>query len=399
MEPRTHDVTVRRVVVVVVVVVTILLAIAGGLLVEFNGGNFAESNTSGEAVFAVSFVVVGGVIVAGRRNTVGWVMLIAGFFFGLGAFVGDYSQTALEHGLPLRAATAWLSAWLWTGAAVFPLVLLLFPTGRPPSPRWWSVAMATIVASLAVAIENGAKAWGLVSLPVDEAALERLMQPRSLRVTQIALVVLASCLITSGASLVVRYRRGAQLERQQIKWLLVAGAVMTVVFFTVSPAAPVDLSKQIPLLGAISWLALPSIPAAIGIAILRYRLYDIDIVINRTLVYAVLTAILGAVYVGLVFAFQTVLEPFTADSDLAVATSTLAVAALFRPVRARVQSLIDRRFYRRKFDAQRTLETFSGELRDEVDLSELSSRLTDVVSDTMQPAHVSLWLRAGKAPS
>jgi hypothetical protein len=143
----------------------------------------------------------------------------------------------------------------------------------------------------------------------------------------------------------------------------------------------------------VSLISFILIPISIGAALLRYRLYDIDLVINRTLVYGLLTAILATAYVALVFGFQSVMAPFTAESDLAIAASTLAVAALFRPARSGVQAFIDRRFYRSKFDAQQTLDEFSGQLRDEVDLATLSTRLTSVVSSTMQPSHVSVWIR------
>jgi hypothetical protein len=139
------------------------------------------------------------------------------------------------------------------------------------------------------------------------------------------------------------------------------------------------------------------IPLSMGAAILRYRLYDIDVVINRTLVYGALTAVLSGIYIGLVFGFQALLEPFTAESDLAIAGSTLAVAALFRPVRSRTQGFIDRRFYRSKVDRQKTIDEFNSQLRDEVDLSAITQRLAVVVNETMQPSHVSLWLRSGSS--
>jgi hypothetical protein len=161
-------------------------------------------------------------------------------------------------------------------------------------------------------------------------------------------------------------------------------------------SAPSGGGAPIRLLQDVSLVSFILIPMSIGAALLRYRLYDIDLVINRTLVYGLLTAILASAYIALVFGFQSALAPFTADSDLAIAGSTLAVAALFRPARRRVQAFIDKRFYRKKFDTQRTLDDFSNTLRDEVDLSTLSDRLTTVVSDTMQPAHVSVWIRSNE---
>jgi hypothetical protein len=189
------------------------------------------------------------------------------------------------------------------------------------------------------------------------------------------------------ASLVVRYRRSHGIERQQLKWVTAAGSVL-VLSFVVGGVLTDSVSEQA------GWAALvvglSTVAAAVAVALLRYRLYDIDAVINRALVYAVLTAILGASYLAGVLLLQFVLSP---SSDLSVAASTLAVAALFRPARAQIQQAVDRRFYRRRYDAARTLERFGGRLRDEVDLDSLGGELRGVVAETMQPAHLSLWLR------
>jgi hypothetical protein len=207
-------------------------------------------------------------------------------------------------------------------------------------------------------------------------------------------------LLASVISLGLRFRRATDVERQQLKWLLYAGGLTFVVTATASPAAPFDLSStDLPtfvstLLSILAYLALMSIPVAVGIAILKYRLYDIDIVINRTLVYGVLTATLVGVYLGGVVSLQAVFRALTGqESQLAIVASTLAIAALFGPVRRRIQSFIDRRFYRRKYDAARTLENFSAKLRDETDLDALTRELTSVVRETMQPEHVTLWMR------
>jgi len=192
--------------------------------------------------------------------------------------------------------------------------------------------------------------------------------------------------LTAIASIVVRFRRSRGIERQQLKWVTAAAALLPL-----SQAPSGDIGFAALLLGALV------LAGAVAIAMLRYRLYDIDVVINRTLVYGALTATLAACYLGSVLLLQVVLRPITEESSLAIAVSTLAVAALFRPVRARIQAAVDRRFYRSKYDAGRTLERFGVRLRDQVALDSLSAELRTVVAETMQPAHVSLWLRAPDA--
>ena len=194
----------------------------------------------------------------------------------------------------------------------------------------------------------------------------------------------------AAASLVIRFRRSRGVTRLQLKWLAMSGVAFALAMLVSSVLFLLGYHNagNVPVL-----LALASVPIFAGFAMLRHRLYDVDVVINRTLVYALLTATLAGVYVGSVLLLQLALNPVTSDSSLAVAVSTLAVAALFRPARARIQGVVDRRFYRRKYDAARTLEQFSARLREQVDLDALGGELRAVVAETMQPAHVSLWLR------
>jgi hypothetical protein len=204
--------------------------------------------------------------------------------------------------------------------------------------------------------------------------------------------------VACAVGLVRRFRRSRGVERQQLKWLATAGAVVASVFLisivTSAVAAPAGREPAwLLVLNQLSFLLWALLPISIGIAILRHGLYSIDVVINRALVYGSLTASLALAYLGSVLLLQLVLSPLTDQSDLAVAVSTLAVAAVFRPARARIQDVVDRRFYRGRYDAARTLESFSERLRHEVDLESVSADMRDVVQQTVQPIHVSLWLR------
>jgi hypothetical protein len=206
----------------------------------------------------------------------------------------------------------------------------------------------------------------------------------------VCFVLIGVTSLASIASLALRFRRSHGVERQQIKWVW-AGGVALVVCFVLSAALQGPIGESAA--GVVLYCGVLAIPATVTVAILRYRLYDIALVVNRTLVYGSLTAALALVYLGSVLLLQLVLDPVTSGSSLAVAVSTLAVAGLFRPVRGRIQGLVDRRFYRRKYDAARTLEAFSARLREELDLDTLSTELRGVLQETMQPTHVSLWLR------
>jgi hypothetical protein len=293
-------------------------------------------------------------------------------------------------------AAAWIYSWVWVpalGCIVF--LPLLFPSGRLPSPRWspfaWLsvslVAAGTIVAALSPAPGVGLSVrnpFGIESLPNLNEQLQALM---------FALIFVAS------ASLVMRLHHARGVERQQIKWVAYAGALgggASLPTYTVLEA--VDL-RWLHMMGYVpALIGIVGVPTAVGIAITRYRLYDIDILINRTLVYGSLTATLIALYlVGIVVLQRLIVLLTGQQSTLAVVASTLLIAALFNPLRRSLQSFIDRRFYRRKYDARKTLERFSAQLRDETDLDALTDDLVDVVRETMQPTHASLWLRPDTA--
>jgi hypothetical protein len=208
--------------------------------------------------------------------------------------------------------------------------------------------------------------------------------------TGLSFLMMIAAIVGSSASLIVRFRRAQGELRQQIKWLAFAGCVAAVTF--VLALVTYDAVGE-GVANAAIMLSVIGLPVAAAIAILRYRLYEVDVVINRALVYFALTALLAGAYLGAVLVLQLVLSGVTEGSGLAVAASTLAVAALFRPARARIQASVDRRFYRRRYDAQVTLEAFSARLRDQLELGAVSGDLRGVVRETLQPAHVSLWLR------
>ena len=254
--------------------------------------------------------------------------------------------------------------------------------------------MASAVWALALAFDPGPLGpVETISNPLGIDAVGAVLDP----IAGFGPIVLLSCIFLAIGGAIVRFRRARGRERQQLKWLaLAAGFMVAVLLALMALLLAVDTDQ-----GAWDFVsallvcsAIAALPVAAAIAILRERLYDIDVVINRALVYGALTATLGGSYLGAVLLLQLVLQPLTADSGLAIAASTLAVAALFRPARTRIQAAVDRRFYRRRYDAERTLAGFGARLRDQIDLEALSGELRGVVSETVQPAHISLWLRS-----
>ena len=300
-----------------------------------------------------------------------------------------YTLAVAPGSLPGGLVLAWVGALAFAPIVWVLLILLLlyFPTGRLLSPRWRLVAWAGGLFTALAAIGNGlrpdiAEIAGIgavrnpFAIPTATPLLDLLLN--------LALPFLIVGIGGAVAAIVVRFRRARGVERAQLKWFTYAASL------TPLPFIAHDLAPA--LAGLLFAVILPLVPVSIGIAILRYRLYDIDRVINRTLVYGLLTVLLGAVYVVGVFGLGQLFNPVTGESALAVAASTLAVAALFQPARRRVQAVVDRRFNRRRSDAARTVEAFSLRLRDHVELDTLSAELLMVVDQTMQPTAVSLWL-------
>jgi hypothetical protein len=340
-----------------------------------------------------------GALIAVRRSghPVGWILISLASIMSINNFVQTYAQVGVERDLRGDTIAGWITTWIGAPAiGLFILLVLFFPTGTLPSPRWRHLVSAALVSLVGMSV-------GAAFLPGPLPAVPSVQNPLGIDALRIPLAVLSSvsavvpavCLLGAVASQVLRLRRARGEERQQIKLVAYAIVMVPVLVIVSQFLIPQGSSENQWVEFAVNVIAASVIPVSIGIAILRYRLFDIDRVINRTLVYGALTAVLAALYVGSVFAFQAVIGPFTSESDVAVAGSTLIVAALFRPLRTRVQAFIDRRFYRRRFDAQRTLERFGDHLRDEVNMNALTGQLTAVVADTMQPVHVSLWLRSG----
>jgi hypothetical protein len=354
--------------------------------------------TTGELLLRLAFLLFGwfGALIVSRRpgHPIGWVLCALGLMSGFGAFAVEYAVYGLitRPGAVSAAATvAWCDTWEF--AVDFGLVaalLLLFPSGRPPSPRWrwvlWLAATGVVLATVG--------ALGL--WPLRGRALLQLYTPDPVGVLGVLYRLGAwateVAILAAVASLVVRFRRARGAERQQLKWLfywvavLVVGFPITgVVLDRVSSESAADL---------IFALLIVPIPLAVGVAIVRHRLYDVDRLINRTLVYGLLTALLGGVYAGAVLVLGALFGGITQrPPSWAVAGATLAVAALFQPARRRIQAVVDRRFNRRKYNAAKTVEAFSLRLRDEVDLDALSAELLAVVDKTMEPTQASLWLR------
>ncbi|MDQ3864518.1 MAG: hypothetical protein M3317_13675, partial [Actinomycetota bacterium] len=295
----------------------------------------------------------------------------------------------------------WVAQWIFIPGA-FPtltFLLLLFPAGRLPTRRWRLVGW---LAALSIATTTFGLAFTPGPLP-DSPQITNPLGVAPLRGSYlehggIGWLLFMVSVVLSAASLVVRYRGAGGVEREQLKWFAFAGALVAFGWvaqeLTYGSEGPLTIGAQL-----LQQVSLVGLPIAVGVAILRYRLYDIDVLINRTLVYGSLTAMLAAFYFGGIVVLQRVFVVLTGEkSTLAVVASTILIAALFNPLRRRIQSFIDRRFYRSRYDARRTLESFSAKLRDETDLDALSDDLIGAVRETMQPAHVSLWLRPDTAP-
>ncbi|MDQ3610147.1 MAG: hypothetical protein M4D85_00830 [Actinomycetota bacterium] len=357
-------------------------------------------------LLSLSFVLVllafglVGALVASRlpANPIGWLFLVLWVIEGAYELAYGYTHYSLAvEALPMTAYTAWFANWSSvTSPAFIGLAILLFPDGRLLSRRWRPAAWLCVLAVVPVLAQSVLGPGPLIEFPRvrNPLGVDQLAWLADVPTEPLFLAVLAC----AAAALIVRFRRSHGVERQQVKWFAWAAAMIPIFLLVGGVASKVSGSTEDStadyIAGFVFAAILAGLPIAAGVAILRYRLYDIDLVIKRTLVYGSLTAMLVAAYLVIVLLLRLAFRPVAGESDLAVAASTLAVAALFRPLRARIQSVVDRRFFRSRYDAERTLESFTGRLRDELDLESLGADLRSVVHETLQPAQVSLWLRS-----
>jgi hypothetical protein len=397
-----------------------------GFVLDWQARDVASSPATGNRVFdlllealslslllvLLAFPLVGLVIATRRRTSpIGWLLLVIGLGWGLVGGTSGYADYGLKHrpgslpGADLVAAVG-MGAWAIPVGVMGTFLLLLFPTGHLPSRRWrpvaYAAAFAVAVSTVVSLLQPGpmtSSGYPTASNPIGVESLASVLKPARSIVLLLALTMAASA-----ASLVVRFRRAPATERLQIKWLAAAAGLVAAIYLgDTSVSAIVNRST-----GTSPWLDLADdlvilgfglVPVAIGIAVLRYRLFEIDTIIRKTLVYTVLIACLAGVYVGGVYAIDRVVRSASGQSGtLAVTISTLAVALAFQPLRARIKRGVDRRFYRTRYDTARTVDRFANRLRDRVDLEGVSAELLDVVHDTLSPASTTLWLRARYDP-
>jgi hypothetical protein len=354
------------------------------------------------AIFTLAVASIAGVgaflSIRVPENRVGWLLLVAGSMLGVGMFCGTYALASIAGGgtSPLTAYAAWLTDVLWVPPIVIVAagVPMVFPDGRLPSPRWrpiaWLLIAGTVLSVLRPAFTPG---------PVNESMTVQnpfgvaVLAPYLPLADTVAMLTALPAFLGAWAAVATRYRRGTSVERQQIKWLL-AVALVGVVAFPVAivldllvPGTPVATGAWY-----VGFLALIGLPVSIGIAVLRYRLYEIDRLISRTIGWTLVTGLLISVFGTLLIALQAVLSQVTSGSTLAVAASTLAAFALFQPVRRRVQRAVDRRFDRARYDGERTATAFSGRLQQRVDLDAVEADLTDTVTLALRPSSTGVWI-------
>jgi hypothetical protein len=399
MTPRRTAIAVWLVTIALCATAATLLVATAGVPMPASWGFRGSSN-----LVALTFGSVGAVVSIRRpTHTIGWLFLAVGVLYALEALGIEYvvaGVLAIPGSLPLVTPIAWFLTWGWIPPVALALVYLplLFPDGRLPSRRWrpvvWFGVAATIAFSVLTSVEPGPivqatfidNPAGLVGL--DDAVFALVLVPFVLAV------------LLSVVSLVRRFRAASATVRGQIKWFALASLVALVVdaVYSLSFAVTVDpaVTKALEVLLIVAILGLP---VAAGLAILRYRLYDIDRIVSRTIAYAAVVTILGAAFVGIILGLQAVLAPITGGQTIAVAASTLAVFALFQPVLRRVRAAVDRRFDRTRYDADMTVRTFATRLRGDVDLSTVSAEIVGTAASAVRPAAAGIWLRTKAGPA
>ena len=350
--------------------------------------------------FYAYFVV--GLLLLVRRpgNRLGWAMTAIGTLTAVGSFSAEYARYAYAppgHEIPGAIVAAWINAWWWypTIAMVFLFVPLLFPDGRALSPRWewlnrFSVALVLFITIPAGLAPELAGDFYSVPNPIGVGGIGDIEEGAF---GTVVFGTLIACMLAALVSVVVRFRRSTGVERQQMKWFVAAAAAMILLVFVEEMAATLGLDHLLPSSNVFFGLVVCLMPVSVGIAVLRYRLYDIDRIISRSLTYGVLTALLIAVYLAAVTSLTALTAPVTRESPVAVAAATLLAAAAFGPLRQRVQGVVDRRFNRARYDAARTVDGYRGRIRDEVDLATLTRGLLTAVEESVQPTSTALWLR------
>jgi hypothetical protein len=378
--------------------VLVVLGLAAGFWLEVllrRAGRPDPLDTAVGPTVATVIAATVGAVLAGRRprHPVGWLLLACGLSLSAAGVAGGYAPYGLQVRPGALPAAAWVAmyypATALVGFACLGLVLLLVPTGSPPSPRWrwWAWLMMGVLAVLVVVMPLAPRPpeerYRAVDNPLDLRPFEGAL----LWANRALLAVTVLGVLVGGGSLVVRFRRARGTERQQLRWVVLAAALTGVGLL--ASVVLVAAGNQV-LVGWVGGVCVALLPVAVGAAVLRYRLFDLDRIISRTLAYGLLTLLLGLGYAGVVLGLGRLLPQ---GSSLVVAGATLAVAAVFQPARRRIQAMVDRRFNRRRHDAARTIAAFNDRLRDEVDLEALTGELLAVVEQTMQPTQMSLWLR------
>lgn len=350
-----------------------------------------------QGVGAVVFAASAWPIIRRRpRNPVGWFLLVGALLSAVqfaAHYYALYGVVAAPGSVPMAWVGLWVETWIWvpTVGSLAAFTLLFFPTGSLPSPRWlavaWLAGVSVVMASLGLALSY----WHNVSFPRQEGMVAPGATGVVALLGNLGTPLVVASVVAAAASVLVRFRSSSGVERQQLKWLALAASAAAAAFVLYMC---LTLIVRAPTLGAAAMaLTYLGLPVAIGVAIVRHGLYDIDHLINRALVYVAVTAVLGVVYAASVLGLQAILASVVHTSELAVAVSTLLVAGLFQPVRRRLQLVVDRRFYRSRYDAQRVADTFAARLRDEVELESVVHDLAASVQRTMHPAFLSVWIR------